>query len=101
MRTKIRVLTIISAVVAFIATSVVQQRGQEPYDQLVRHGRILDGTRAPSFFFSKAQTAQPDWPKIEEETMRHFQAILRFDTSNPPGNEKLVVDYLKSVLDRE
>jgi acetylornithine deacetylase/succinyl-diaminopimelate desuccinylase-like protein len=33
--------------------------------------------------------------------MRHFQAILRLDTSNPPGNEKLVVDYLKGVLDKE
>ena len=48
-----------------------------------------------------AQPAQPDWAKIEEETMRHFQAILRLDTSNPPGNETLVVDYLKSVLDKE
>lgn len=47
-----------------------------------------------------AQTP-PDWAKLEEETMRHFQAILRLDTSNPPGNEKLVVDYLKSVLDKE
>jgi len=51
--------------------------------------------------FSMAQTGQPDWTRIEEETMRHFQAILHLDTSNPPGNEKLVVDYLKSVLERE
>ena len=42
-----------------------------------------------------------DRAQIEEETMRHFQAILRLDTSNPPGNEKLVVDYLKGVLERE
>jgi hypothetical protein len=48
-----------------------------------------------------AQLAQSGSATIEEETMRHFQAILRLDTSNPPGNEKLVVDYLKSVLDRE
>src|SRR5262249_29733748 len=47
------------------------------------------------------QSPQPDRSKIEEETMRHFQAILRLDTSNPPGNEGIVVDYLKSVLDRE
>ena len=47
------------------------------------------------------KSPQPDWPKIEEETMRHFQAILRLDTSNPPGNEGIVVEYLKSVLDRE
>jgi len=44
---------------------------------------------------------QPDWSKIEEEAMRHFQAILRLDTSNPPGNEGIVVEDLKSVLDRE
>jgi acetylornithine deacetylase/succinyl-diaminopimelate desuccinylase-like protein len=50
---------------------------------------------------SIAQNSQSDNAKIEEETMRHFQAILRFDTSNPPGNERLVVDYLKSVLDQE
>ncbi len=47
-----------------------------------------------------AQPSQPDWAKVEEETMRHFQAILRFDTQNPPGNEKLVVDYLKGVLEQ-
>ena len=44
---------------------------------------------------------QPDWTAVEDETMRHFQAILRLDTSNPPGNEYLVVDYLKGVLERE
>ena len=42
---------------------------------------------------SIGQTSQSDQAKIEEETLRHFQAILRLDTSNPPGNEKLVVDY--------
>lgn len=42
-----------------------------------------------------------DRARVEEETMRHFQAILRLDTSNPPGNEKLVVDYLKGVLEGE
>ena len=29
--------------------------------------------------------AEPDWAKVEEETMRHFQALLRMDTQNPPG----------------
>src|SRR5204862_8228370 len=43
----------------------------------------------------------PDWAKLEAETLQHFQALLRFDTSNPPGNEKLAADYLKQVLDRE
>jgi acetylornithine deacetylase/succinyl-diaminopimelate desuccinylase-like protein len=49
-----------------------------------------------------AQTSRtPDWTRLQDETMQHFQALLRFDTSNPPGNEKLATDYLKQVLDRE
>src|SRR5919106_566678 len=47
-----------------------------------------------------AQT-QPDWKALEEEAMRHFQALVRFDTSDPPGNEKPAADYLKSVLEKE
>jgi acetylornithine deacetylase/succinyl-diaminopimelate desuccinylase-like protein len=38
---------------------------------------------------------------LEEETLRHFQALLRIDTSDPPGNEAPAVDYLKSVLERD
>src|SRR5713101_2671764 len=44
---------------------------------------------------------QPDWPKVEEETMRHYQAVLRLDTRNPPGNEHIVAEYVKQVLDKE
>ena len=39
--------------------------------------------------------------EIDAETLRHFQALLRLDTSNPPGNEVLAVEYLKGVLDKE
>ncbi|MGH9141498.1 MAG: M20/M25/M40 family metallo-hydrolase [Vicinamibacterales bacterium] len=45
--------------------------------------------------------AQPDWTALEPEIMRHYQAVLRLDTTNPPGNEHLVVDYLKQVFDAE
>src|ERR1051325_1558553 len=45
--------------------------------------------------------AEPDWPKVEEETMRHYQAVLRLDTRNPPGNEHIVAEYVKKVLDAE
>jgi acetylornithine deacetylase/succinyl-diaminopimelate desuccinylase-like protein len=44
---------------------------------------------------------QPNWPAVEEETMRHFQALLRLDTSNPPGNEHLAADYIKQLFDKE
>jgi acetylornithine deacetylase/succinyl-diaminopimelate desuccinylase-like protein len=43
----------------------------------------------------------PDWKAVEEETLRHYQALLRLDTRNPPGNEHLAADYVKEVLDRE
>ena len=48
-----------------------------------------------------AQTKQPDWSGLEEETMQHFQALLRFDTSDPPGHEAPAAEYLKQVLERE
>ena len=44
---------------------------------------------------------QPDWNALEEETLRHYQALLRLDTRNPPGNEHIVDEYVKSVLDKE
>ena len=44
----------------------------------------------------------PDWSTVEDETMRHFQALIRFDTSDPPmtppGGEKPAADYLAQVL---
>ena len=43
----------------------------------------------------------PDWTKLQDETLRHFQAVVRLDTQNPPGNEYLVTDYVKSVLEKE
>src|SRR3954471_14088112 len=42
-----------------------------------------------------------DWKAIEVETLQHFQALVRIDTSNPPGNETRAVEYLKQVLDKE
>lgn len=42
-----------------------------------------------------------DWKKIEDETLKHFQTLVRMDTSDPPGNEKPAVDYLRQVLEAE
>jgi acetylornithine deacetylase/succinyl-diaminopimelate desuccinylase-like protein len=47
------------------------------------------------------QKRQTDLPKIEEETLRHFQALIQIDTSDPPGHEAPAVEYLKTVLERE
>lgn len=44
---------------------------------------------------------EPDWPRLQAETLEHYQAVLRIDSSDPPGNEMGVVDYLAQVLTRE
>ena len=43
----------------------------------------------------------PDWTRINSETLEHFQALVRLDTQNPPGNEYRVTDYVKNVLEKE
>jgi acetylornithine deacetylase/succinyl-diaminopimelate desuccinylase-like protein len=44
-----------------------------------------------------AQNAgQPDWKAVEEETMRHYQSLIRFDTT---AKERPAAEYLKKVLD--
>ena len=48
---------------------------------------------------ASAQT--PDWPKVDDEAMRHFQALVRIDSTDPPGNETRVVDYVRQVFDAE
>ena len=45
--------------------------------------------------------AEPSWPAVETETLEHFQALVRMDTSDPPGNEKPAAEYLQQVLARE
>src|SRR5260370_3866410 len=43
----------------------------------------------------------PDWPKLQDEILRHYQALIRIDTSDPPGHEAPAVEYLKKVLEAE
>jgi acetylornithine deacetylase/succinyl-diaminopimelate desuccinylase-like protein len=47
--------------------------------------------------------SQAQWnaTAIEAETMQHFQALLRLETTSPPGNEIRAVQYLEQVLRRE
>ena len=50
----------------------------------------------------EAQDRYPvPWEKVEKETLEHFQALVRIDTSNPPGNETQAAEYMKGVLERE
>src|SRR6185503_15705834 len=70
----------------------------------MRRAAFLFGILA-SVTLTAQSGSEPDWPKLEAETMQHFQTLLRFDTSdpplNPPGGEKPAVDYIKQVLDKE
>jgi acetylornithine deacetylase/succinyl-diaminopimelate desuccinylase-like protein len=63
----------------------------------------LSAVSAVAFFVTQllARTpAQPDWKALEPEMMQQFQAVLRLDTRNPPGNEHIVAEYLKGVFDQ-
>ena len=66
--------------------------------------RLLTGAIA-AFALSTVLTAQGppnvDWTAVQAESLQHFQALLRLDTTNPPGNESIAANYLKQVLERE
>ncbi len=42
-----------------------------------------------------------DWEQTGEESINHLIRLVRIDTSNPPGNETFVANYLKEVLASE
>jgi acetylornithine deacetylase/succinyl-diaminopimelate desuccinylase-like protein len=35
---------------------------------------------------------------VNDEALRHFQALVQIDSTDPPGNETKVVEYVRSVL---
>lgn len=43
----------------------------------------------------------PDWASVEAETLAQLQALIRFDTTNPPGNELPLAEYIARVLEAE
>lgn len=72
--------------------------------KLVRDCWAVQICLAALLFVSTAQAEESypiDWDKLANETIEHFQALLRIDTTNPPGNETRVAEYLKRVLERE
>jgi acetylornithine deacetylase/succinyl-diaminopimelate desuccinylase-like protein len=50
---------------------------------------------------STVLVAEPDWTKVNEETLRHYQTIIRFDTTDPPGHEAPAADYIRQILEAE
>ena len=47
------------------------------------------------------QVAPAYWQDIMEETTDWLQNLVRYDTSNPPGNERPAAEYLHDLLARE
>lgn len=42
-----------------------------------------------------------DWARAESETLEHFTALLKINTTSPPGNETAAARYLQDILTRE
>jgi hypothetical protein len=48
---------------------------------------------------ASAQTI--DWINANHEVVRCFQALIRIDSQDPPGNETTVVNDIKQMLETE
>src|ERR1044071_3356626 len=55
----------------------------------------------PLLLSASAAAQTPDWNKVNEEMLRHYEALIHIDSTDPPGNETKVVEYVKKVLDAE
>lgn len=42
-----------------------------------------------------------DWADVGEEALDHFAELIKINSTNPPGNETEVVEYLQAVLETE
>jgi acetylornithine deacetylase/succinyl-diaminopimelate desuccinylase-like protein len=42
-----------------------------------------------------------DWDAAGKEALSYLVDLIRLDTTNPPGNERIAADYIARVLDRE
>ena len=42
-----------------------------------------------------------DWETVGNEALIHFTELLRINTTNPPGNETAVANYLRNALARD
>ncbi len=42
-----------------------------------------------------------DWHGVRDEVAGYLQDLIRIDTTNPPGNERVAAEYISGVLTRE
>src|SRR5512132_3832307 len=62
---------------------------------------VILALAASATIAAQTRPQNPDWTALQEETMRHYQALLRLDTSDPPGKELPAAEYVKQVFDKE
>jgi acetylornithine deacetylase/succinyl-diaminopimelate desuccinylase-like protein len=55
----------------------------------------------PLLLALSASAQKIDWTKINEETLKHYSALVQIDSTDPPGNETKVIEYVKKVMDAE
>lgn len=60
-------------------------------DKLVRPVKSITQTRS----------LRTSWSTFERKVLEYLRALIRFDTSNPPGNERLAADFLAVALGTE
>ena len=53
------------------------------------------------FDVTAGQAAPLDWTAAAREAVGYFKDLLRFDTTNPPGNERPAATYIAAILARE
>ena len=66
----------------------------------IRPGRriLLLAWLLPGLCVQRLTAAEPDYRRSAQEGLGHLKAILRLDTTNPPGNEARVTEYMADVL---
>jgi acetylornithine deacetylase/succinyl-diaminopimelate desuccinylase-like protein len=52
---------------------------------------------ATAALVAQTPVRQPDWAAVQDETMRHYQTVVRFDTTT---KERPAAEYIKQVLDQ-
>jgi len=62
---------------------------------------LLLGVFSLLYSAGAAERYQVDWEHLNPEILDYYTALLRIDTSNPPGNETQAVNYLKPIIERE
>jgi acetylornithine deacetylase/succinyl-diaminopimelate desuccinylase-like protein len=51
--------------------------------------------------FTPCVAADIDWSKAQTEAVKLLQELIRFDTTNPPGNERVVALHLQKLLEAD